>query len=128
MCSSRERRSQTDFQAIIDNLPRPRQFEVIRGSITSLLGQENVAVSTILDIFSDWRRLEVERMDRANITLMGLIQAASQVMEEIRSDGTPRNLSDMLELGLAKLGERRIAGSRAVREDVPDGDATDENL
>jgi len=75
-----------------------------------------MAASTIMGIFDDWKLHEVERMDRKNTTLHALVHAANDAADAVKAEGVERSLTEMLEIALGKLEERRINGAELFKK------------
>ena len=107
--------TKAEFQDILDKLPKPRSFETLRIEVSGQLRTEGMAASLIMSIFDDWKRHEVERMNRKNSTLIAMIHAANDAADSVKAEGLERGLREMIDVALARFGEQKIKGAELFK-------------
>ncbi len=107
--------TRAEFQDILDRLPKPKSYETLRIEISGQLRHEGMAASTIMKVFDDWKRHEVERMSRKNTTLLAMIHAANEAADSVKAEDAERGLREMIDVALARLAERKIQGAELYK-------------
>jgi hypothetical protein len=106
--------TKSGFQAMLDTLRNPHDFEVITGQVSSHLQQDGVPFTAIRAILRDCKQVFLER--RGNKLPKALFVACEQVIHGITSAGHEHSLKELIDLGLAQVKARNTPGTELFQD------------